>query len=182
MGINTVHNICETVWLLLLHTYCLRLHQGYYIYVDGSFFSIQVLSTIECLVSNMDMARLSSLLSHSWVYRHYGFPSADCWRVFYVFIVFCYFILMLEFTFFRPEPFILWEKNYWFSSQVLVDSLPRKTLMWKLQMIGSASAYANSRLHAVKAQTLILSRFSIFNFFHLNLFELSDSTNLIWVH
>ncbi|KAI8533367.1 hypothetical protein RHMOL_Rhmol10G0003700 [Rhododendron molle] len=40
---------------------------------------------------------------------------------------------------------------------VLVDSLPRETLMWKLQMIGSASAYANSRLHAVKAQTLILS-------------------------
>lgn len=40
---------------------------------------------------------------------------------------------------------------------VLADILPRETLLWKLQMINSASSYANSRLHAVKAQTLILS-------------------------
>ncbi|ONI20031.1 hypothetical protein PRUPE_3G311200 [Prunus persica] len=40
---------------------------------------------------------------------------------------------------------------------VLADILPRETLLWKLQMIRSASPYANSRLHAVKAQTLILS-------------------------
>ncbi|PSS30306.1 Acyltransferase-like protein [Actinidia chinensis var. chinensis] len=40
---------------------------------------------------------------------------------------------------------------------VLSDVLPRETLLWKLQMVRSASAYANSRLHAVKAQTLILS-------------------------
>ncbi|KAL6960374.1 hypothetical protein U1Q18_038139 [Sarracenia purpurea var. burkii] len=40
---------------------------------------------------------------------------------------------------------------------VLADVLPRETLLWKLQMIRSASSHANSRLHAVKAQTLILS-------------------------
>ncbi|KAG8656016.1 hypothetical protein MANES_04G090600v8 [Manihot esculenta] len=40
---------------------------------------------------------------------------------------------------------------------VLADILPRETLLWKLQMLKSASAYANSRLHAVKAQTLILT-------------------------
>ncbi|KAK9272317.1 hypothetical protein L1049_002688 [Liquidambar formosana] len=41
---------------------------------------------------------------------------------------------------------------------VLSDILPRETLLWKLQMLKSASASANSCLHAVKAQTLILSR------------------------
>ncbi|KAF5961517.1 hypothetical protein HYC85_002726 [Camellia sinensis] len=40
---------------------------------------------------------------------------------------------------------------------VLADVLPRETLLWKLRMLRSAAAYANSRLHAVKAQTLILS-------------------------
>ncbi|XP_059669942.1 phytyl ester synthase 2, chloroplastic-like isoform X3 [Cornus florida] len=40
---------------------------------------------------------------------------------------------------------------------VLDDILPRETLLWKLQMLKSASAFVNSRLHAVKAQTLILS-------------------------
>ncbi|XP_042501769.1 acyltransferase-like protein At3g26840, chloroplastic isoform X5 [Macadamia integrifolia] len=40
---------------------------------------------------------------------------------------------------------------------VLPDILPRETLLWKLRMIRSASSFANSRLHAVKAQTLILS-------------------------
>ncbi|KAM6549520.1 hypothetical protein CsatB_021196 [Cannabis sativa] len=39
---------------------------------------------------------------------------------------------------------------------VLADILPRDTLLWKLQMLRSASAFANSRLHAVKAETLIL--------------------------
>ncbi|XP_050384491.1 phytyl ester synthase 1, chloroplastic-like [Argentina anserina] len=40
---------------------------------------------------------------------------------------------------------------------VLADILPRETLLWKLQMISSASSYVNSRLHAVKAQTVILA-------------------------
>ncbi|KAM4132316.1 hypothetical protein ACJW30_01G241100 [Castanea mollissima] len=40
---------------------------------------------------------------------------------------------------------------------VLADILPRETLRWKLQMLKSGSAVSNSRLHAVKAQTLILS-------------------------
>ncbi|KAF2322938.1 hypothetical protein GH714_032222 [Hevea brasiliensis] len=40
---------------------------------------------------------------------------------------------------------------------VMGDILPRETLLWKLHLLKSASAFANSRLHAVKAQTLILS-------------------------
>ncbi|XP_043726048.1 acyltransferase-like protein At3g26840, chloroplastic isoform X2 [Telopea speciosissima] len=40
---------------------------------------------------------------------------------------------------------------------VLPDILPRETLLWKLRMVRSASSFVNSRLHAVKAQTLILS-------------------------
>ncbi|XP_031382598.1 acyltransferase-like protein At3g26840, chloroplastic isoform X2 [Punica granatum] len=39
---------------------------------------------------------------------------------------------------------------------VLADILPKGTFLWKLQMLKSASAYTNSRLHAVKAQTLLL--------------------------
>ncbi|XP_031384301.1 acyltransferase-like protein At3g26840, chloroplastic isoform X2 [Punica granatum] len=39
---------------------------------------------------------------------------------------------------------------------VLADILPKGTLLWKLQMLKLASAFTNSRLHAVKAQTLLL--------------------------
>ncbi|KAG8385010.1 hypothetical protein BUALT_Bualt04G0177700 [Buddleja alternifolia] len=39
----------------------------------------------------------------------------------------------------------------------LFDVLNAETLQWKLNMLKSAAAYANSRLHAVKAQTLILA-------------------------
>ncbi|OMO99370.1 Diacylglycerol acyltransferase [Corchorus olitorius] len=39
---------------------------------------------------------------------------------------------------------------------VLADMLPRETLLWKLRLLKSASASANSHLHAVKAQALIL--------------------------
>ncbi|KEH23472.1 acyltransferase-like protein At1g54570, chloroplastic isoform X3 [Medicago truncatula] len=42
------------------------------------------------------------------------------------------------------------------SLPVLADILPKETLLWKLKMLKSASAYANSGLHAIKAQTLIL--------------------------
>ncbi|KAH9791719.1 AB hydrolase-1 domain-containing protein [Citrus sinensis] len=40
---------------------------------------------------------------------------------------------------------------------VLADILPKETLLWKLELLKAASAYANARLHAVKAQTLVLS-------------------------
>ncbi|KAL6136034.1 hypothetical protein ACLB2K_061336 [Fragaria x ananassa] len=40
---------------------------------------------------------------------------------------------------------------------VLADILPRETLLWKLQMMSAASLYTNSRLHAVKAHTVMLS-------------------------
>ncbi|KAL5864554.1 hypothetical protein ACOSQ3_002068 [Xanthoceras sorbifolium] len=39
---------------------------------------------------------------------------------------------------------------------VLADILPKETLLWKLELLKSASAYTNARLHAVKGQTLIL--------------------------
>ncbi|XP_024046197.1 acyltransferase-like protein At3g26840, chloroplastic isoform X6 [Citrus clementina] len=39
---------------------------------------------------------------------------------------------------------------------VLANILPKETLLWKLELLKSASAYANARLDAVKAQTLIL--------------------------
>ncbi|EHA8588340.1 acyltransferase-like protein, chloroplastic [Cocos nucifera] len=39
----------------------------------------------------------------------------------------------------------------------LVDILPKESLLWKLKMLRSASFYINSRLHAVKAQSLILA-------------------------
>ncbi|XP_019183791.1 PREDICTED: acyltransferase-like protein At3g26840, chloroplastic isoform X2 [Ipomoea nil] len=40
---------------------------------------------------------------------------------------------------------------------VLADVLPVETLIWRLKMLKSAAAFVNSRLHAVKAQTLIIS-------------------------
>ncbi|XP_030512213.2 phytyl ester synthase 2, chloroplastic-like [Rhodamnia argentea] len=40
---------------------------------------------------------------------------------------------------------------------VLADILPKETLLWKLQMLKSASAYTNSRIHAVRAETLLLT-------------------------
>ncbi|KAK6928574.1 Diacylglycerol acyltransferase [Dillenia turbinata] len=40
---------------------------------------------------------------------------------------------------------------------VLAGILPKETLLWKLQLIQSAFSFSNSRLHAVKAETLVLS-------------------------
>ena len=52
---------------------------------------------------------------------------------------------------------------FWLNSQVLADILPKETLVWKLKMLKSASAYAHSRLYAIKAQTLILCRFILWH-------------------
>ncbi|KAJ8441587.1 hypothetical protein Cgig2_023151 [Carnegiea gigantea] len=41
--------------------------------------------------------------------------------------------------------------------EVLADILPGDTLLWKLQMMRSAASYVNSRMHAVKAEVLILA-------------------------
>ncbi|RZC60534.1 hypothetical protein C5167_022320 [Papaver somniferum] len=43
------------------------------------------------------------------------------------------------------------------SLSVLADILPRESLIWKLQMLKSASSFSNSRLHAVKAEVLVLA-------------------------
>ncbi|KAJ0850428.1 hypothetical protein HanPSC8_Chr13g0580681 [Helianthus annuus] len=37
--------------------------------------------------------------------------------------------------------------------------LPKDTLTWKLKLVESAAAYANSRLHAITAEVLVLARF-----------------------
>ncbi|KAK7258783.1 hypothetical protein RIF29_24370 [Crotalaria pallida] len=39
----------------------------------------------------------------------------------------------------------------------LADIIPRDTLLWKLKLLESAASYANSRLHAVKAEVLVLA-------------------------
>ncbi|KOM52922.1 hypothetical protein LR48_Vigan09g158100 [Vigna angularis] len=39
----------------------------------------------------------------------------------------------------------------------LANIIPRDTLLWKLKLLKSAAAYANSRLHAVKAEVLVLA-------------------------
>ncbi|XWS58289.1 hypothetical protein CRYUN_Cryun08bG0021100 [Craigia yunnanensis] len=39
----------------------------------------------------------------------------------------------------------------------LADIIPKETLIWKLKLLKSASAYANSRLHAVNAEVLVLA-------------------------
>lgn len=43
--------------------------------------------------------------------------------------------------------------------QVLADIIPKETLLWKLKLIKHGAAYANARLHAVKAEVLVLARF-----------------------
>ncbi|KAL4320001.1 hypothetical protein GQ457_18G007620 [Hibiscus cannabinus] len=39
----------------------------------------------------------------------------------------------------------------------LPDILPKETLVWKMKLLKSASVYTNSRLHAVKAEVLVLA-------------------------
>uniref|UniRef100_A0A803MHJ3 Serine aminopeptidase S33 domain-containing protein n=1 Tax=Chenopodium quinoa TaxID=63459 RepID=A0A803MHJ3_CHEQI len=66
---------------------------------------------------------------------------------------------LLSYLSVRPNTLIkspLHNLFYIYDSQVLADILPRETLLWKLQMMKSACSFANSRLHAVKAQILIL--------------------------
>ncbi|XP_042517080.1 acyltransferase-like protein At1g54570, chloroplastic [Macadamia integrifolia] len=39
----------------------------------------------------------------------------------------------------------------------LADIIPKETLVWKLKLLKAAAAYANSRLHAVKSEVLLLA-------------------------
>ncbi|KAF7817858.1 acyltransferase-like protein [Senna tora] len=48
----------------------------------------------------------------------------------------------------------------------LTKILPKDTLVWKLKLLKSAAAYANSRLHAVKAEVLMLARIEIDRILH----------------
>ncbi|GAB4835925.1 hypothetical protein Ancab_000844 [Ancistrocladus abbreviatus] len=40
---------------------------------------------------------------------------------------------------------------------VMADIIPKETLIWKLKLLKSAAAHANSRLHAVQAEVLVLA-------------------------
>uniref|UniRef100_A0A7N2L5X6 Uncharacterized protein n=1 Tax=Quercus lobata TaxID=97700 RepID=A0A7N2L5X6_QUELO len=44
-----------------------------------------------------------------------------------------------------------------FCCQGFDDIIPRDTLLWKLKLLKSTAAYANSRIHAVKAEVLVLA-------------------------
>ncbi|XP_031395785.1 acyltransferase-like protein At1g54570, chloroplastic isoform X2 [Punica granatum] len=39
----------------------------------------------------------------------------------------------------------------------LIDIIPKGTLLWKLKLLKSAASYANSRLHAIRAEVLVLA-------------------------
>ncbi|KAF8780861.1 hypothetical protein HU200_000813 [Digitaria exilis] len=47
--------------------------------------------------------------------------------------------------------------NFLASPAFLVDILRKEYIIWKLKMLRTASSFVNSRLHAVKAQTLVLA-------------------------
>jgi hypothetical protein len=57
--------------------------------------------------------------------------------------------------FFRDDLILLY---YVFFLQILVDVLTKESIVCKLKMLKTASSFVNSRLHAVKAQTLVLAR------------------------
>ncbi|KAK3133798.1 hypothetical protein QOZ80_6AG0541190 [Eleusine coracana subsp. coracana] len=47
--------------------------------------------------------------------------------------------------------------NFFPSLMFLVNILPKDSIVWKLKILRTASSYVNSRLHAVKAQTLVIA-------------------------
>lgn len=79
----------------------------------------------------------------------------DCIILFFAF-------LNVFFSWFKFTSF-----SFQFVVQSLADIIPRDALLWKLKLLKSAAAYANSRLHAVKAEVLVLARFSHLAFFCL---------------
>lgn len=48
-----------------------------------------------------------------------------------------------------------------FFMQFLADILPKESIVWKMKMLRTASSFVNSRLHAVKAQSLVLARYDL---------------------
>lgn len=48
-----------------------------------------------------------------------------------------------------------------FFLQYLADILPKESIVWKMKMLRTAASYVNSRLHAVKAQTLVVARYDL---------------------
>jgi hypothetical protein len=52
---------------------------------------------------------------------------------------------------------LVWCTDRTFTMQTLVDVVPKEALLWKLKMLHSAALYTNSRLHAVRAEVLVLA-------------------------
>ncbi|XP_064947319.1 phytyl ester synthase 1, chloroplastic-like isoform X5 [Musa acuminata AAA Group] len=62
----------------------------------------------------------------------------------------------------------------------LADIIPRDTLLWKLNLLKSGAAYVNSRLHAVKAEVLVLSRYFSPYSGKDNLLPSGDEADRLW--
>jgi hypothetical protein len=72
-------------------------------------------------------------------------------------------MLFLFFSSYLLQQLILFLRHnlnffYIFFLQFLVDILTKESIIWKLQILKKAASFVNSRLHAVKAQTLVLAR------------------------
>ena len=72
-------------------------------------------------------------------------------------------MLFLFFSSYLLQQLILFLRHnlnffYIFFLQFLVDILTKESIIWKLKILKTAASFANSRLHAVKAQTLVLAR------------------------
>lgn len=68
---------------------------------------------------------------------------------------------------------VLFSNIFHSSCQGLADIIPKDSLLWKLKLLKSAASYANSRLHAVTAEVLVLARLNFFYHYSL-LFRLAS--------
>lgn len=62
--------------------------------------------------------------------------------------------------------------------QGMANIIPKETLVWKLKLLKTASAYTNSRLHAIKAEVLVLARSLFSPSCHLHL--IVSESSVFW--
>lgn len=56
----------------------------------------------------------------------------------------------------------------------MADILPKEAMLWKLKLLKDGAAYANSRLHAIKAEVLLLARFLLYLFVYFSILNFYD--------
>ena len=105
--------------------------------------------------------------AHLYIVRPTGFFSVQFFLVLFGFLLFLfYFLFLFSFQFL----FLLFiyifcrspnDAFVCFFLQYLADILPKESIVWKLKMLRTAASYVNSRLHAVKAQTLVVARYDL---------------------